>query len=90
MGRRRNRPPGQRQRWRREGRPRYGGGRRRYGADGRGGGGGILLTIVLLAAIAFGVWYFVIRDDGTTDVTPTVTPSPTVSVSVTSSPEGET
>lgn len=88
MGQRGNRPQGRRQRWRRKGRPRYGGGRRRYGADGRGGGGGILLTIVLLAAIAFGVWYFVIRDDGTTDVTPTVTPSPRVTV--TSSPEGET
>lgn len=83
MGRRGNRPQGRRQRWRREGRPRYGGGRRRYGADGRGGGGGILLTIILVAAIAFGVWYFVIRDDGTSDVTPTVTPSPTVSVTST-------
>jgi len=87
MTRRGNRPQRRRERWRREGRPRYGRGRR-YGADGRGGGGGILLTIVLLAAIAFAVWYFVIRDDGTSDVTPTTTPSPTVSV--TSSPEGET
>jgi uncharacterized membrane protein len=90
MGRRGNRPQGRRQRWRREARPRVGRGRR-YGAGGgggRGGGGGILLTIVLLAAIAFGVWYFVIRDDGTADVTPTITPSPTVTVS--SSPEGET
>lgn len=43
----------------------------------------MLLTIVLLAAIAFGVWYFVIRDDGTSDVTPTTTPSPTVSVTST-------
>jgi uncharacterized membrane protein len=84
MGRRGNRPQGRRQRWRREGRPRVGRGRR-YGTDGRGGGGGggILLTIVLLAAIAFGVWYFVIRDDGTSDVTPTTTPSPTVSVTST-------
>jgi hypothetical protein len=86
MGRRggRGRPERRRGGWRRAGRPRG----RRYGADGRGGGGGILLTIVLLAAIAFGVWYFVLRDDDTSDVTPTVTPSPTVTV--TSSPEGET
>jgi hypothetical protein len=88
MGRRGNQRQGRRQRWRREGRPRYGRGRRRSGADGRGGGGGILITIILIAAIAFGVWYFVLRDDDGSDVTPTVTRSPTVSVSVTSSPEG--
>ena len=37
--------------------------------------------ILLVIAIAFGVWYFVIRDDaGTTTETP-LTPTPTVTLS---------
>jgi hypothetical protein len=87
MGRRRGRArPVRQARWRRAGRPRFG--RRRDGVEGRRGGGGGLLAIILVLAIGFGVWYFLIRDDDASDVTPTVSPTPTVSV--TASPEGET
>jgi hypothetical protein len=69
-------------------RPGFGRRGRRYGPDGRGGGGGggILLAIVLVAAIGFALWYFVLRDDGSSDGAPTITPT----VSVTSSAESET